>query len=465
LQANQTYVVTVGTGAQDLHGNRLRESFSLAFSTGPTLNQGKITGRVYGEGRVEGCLVWAYMINEKKEPDPASDAADYVTQADAEGKYLLSYLSTGRYRLFAVLDKDGDRKYTPQADALGVAPSDVLLDEAEQQADEESFRIAVRDTIGPGIRSVQPIDQHHVDVRFDKAVAKESRMTDTHFEIVAREGEALKVELAYQNVLDATRAHLVTEKQKASVEYALTVRDLFDTWGNGVNRERRTVTFTGSARPDTIRPKLVQHEPADNARSVPLNAPVHLYFSEAMDTATARGHVILEDTVGTQPPGRWSWPNPAQLVFKPTGPYRSSMRYRVVVKADSVLDRFGNALGDGTLRLHFTTLNADTLSAIRGQVRDEDTTATGRIYLRASQVQIGGASYEVSMDKPGPYSFDDVLPGLYLLDGFRDADGNGRYTYGQAVPFIPAERFVVYPDTVKIRPRWPNEGNNITFRK
>ena len=54
-----------------------------------------------------------------------------------------------------------------------------------------------------------------------------------------------------------------------------------------------------------------------------------------------------------------------------------------------------------------------------------------------------------------------LLPGHYFLDCFRDSDGNGRYSYGHTFPFVPAERFAVYPDTVVLRSRWPNEGNDI----
>ena len=59
------------------------------------------------------------------------------------------------------------------------------------------------------------------------------------------------------------------------------------------------------------------------------------------------------------------------------------------------------------------------------------------------------------------YYLKDVLPGLYLLESFRDWDGDGRYSLGRPFPFKPSERFVVYQDTVRVRSRWPNEGNDI----
>ncbi|OPX22114.1 MAG: hypothetical protein B1H02_06605, partial [Candidatus Latescibacteria bacterium 4484_107] len=52
LKADRTYVVTVGTGARDERRNRLKESYSFAFSTGGRLSSGEIRGRVRGEKKV-----------------------------------------------------------------------------------------------------------------------------------------------------------------------------------------------------------------------------------------------------------------------------------------------------------------------------------------------------------------------------------------------------------------------------
>ncbi|MDZ7262369.1 MAG: Ig-like domain-containing protein, partial [candidate division KSB1 bacterium] len=187
--------------------------------------------------------------------------------------------------------------------------------------------------------------------------------------------------------------------------------------------------------------------------------------SEAMDQNSVTRHVILLDTSGSNVTGNFFWKNPAQVLFAPESKLQSYWTYQVHVQLDSIFDLFGNSVADSSFRFIFTTINADTLSSISGTVFDELENAVGKIYLTATQAQKQGQSYQISMDEPGPYVFSDILPGIYLIYGFRDADGNGRYSYGEAVPFIPAERFVVYPDSIKVRSRWPNEGNDIVFQK
>ncbi|NQT26050.1 hypothetical protein HQ585_11885, partial [candidate division KSB1 bacterium] len=55
------------------------------------------------------------------------------------------------------------------------------------------------------------------------------------------------------------------------------------------------------------------------------------------------------------------------------------------------------------------------------------------------------------------------LPGLYQLEAYRDEDQDGKYTHGLPWPYHVSERFAVLQDTVKLRVRWPNEGNNFSL--
>ena len=54
------------------------------------------------------------------------------------------------------------------------------------------------------------------------------------------------------------------------------------------------------------------------------------------------------------------------------------------------------------------------------------------------------------------------MPGQYILHAYRDANGNGKFDYGNALPFVPAERSMVHPDTLEVRLEWETE--DITLR-
>jgi uncharacterized protein (DUF2141 family) len=129
-----------------------------------------------------------------------------------------------------------------------------------------------------------------------------------------------------------------------------------------------------------------------------------------------------------------------------------------------VRDIFGNSIADSVFQKHVVTVNPDTFTAIMGSIQDRDTTAQGPFVLRAVSVKNRDRVwlYEITEDD-NDYAFRDIMPGQYIIDVYRDEDENGRFSRGEPFPFQPAERFTVYPDTIEVRARWPNEGNNIQF--
>ena len=142
--------------------------------------------------------------------------------------------------------------------------------------------------------------------------------------------------------------------------------------------------------------------------------------------------------------------------------WRGTTKYVVEIQADSVFDWNGNTLFDTTHQIVFWTLNQDTLGSISGKMSDGDSSASGAFFVTARQ-SAGGVEYESRLETPGRYNFAGVFPSLYVISAYRDANHNGRYDYGLPFPFTPDERFMAWPDTIKVRSRWPNEGNDFVL--
>ncbi len=459
LRANRTYVITIGTGTRDRRNNRMKTSFSLAFSTGSELDQGFIAGKIYGEGNVEGTQVWAYDLSETPEPDPAQIPPLYITQAGEQGDFRLSFLAISRYRVFAIVDRDMNGLYTPQYDAIGVAHRDIALTDSLYQAGNIFFRTSVRDTTPPLLSAAMAPDQHHVDLRFSEPLSPD-HLSDPANYLITSDEDTLAIVDAFQDERNAAYVHLTTETQQ-SVQYGVQVLKAFDLAGFALGADSAEVTFQGSAVPDSNKPYYLFMIPADSSKMVPLNTSVELFFSETMKRETVEKGFSLSDTVGHRVSGEFSWPNGAHLVFVPDDTLARETFYLVTLPVDSVYDLFGNPLADTLFEKRFTTLNPDTLSAISGQIVDQDTTAIGPFHLRA--VATNGTEYELWLPEEGIYHFNNILPGIYNIEIYRDEDKNGQYTFGEPFPFQPAERFYIYADSINVRSRWPNEGNDILF--
>jgi len=467
LKVNRTYVITLGTDLKDAHNNSLSQSYTLAFSTGEELSDGKISGRVFAE-KAQGILIWAYILEESKDPNPGQRGGDYITQTDAQGKFKLTNLSEGLYRLFAIRDADKNRFYETGLDGIGVASRDILLTKDSLAVSDINFKVVTKDTIGPALVSVSTQDNARLMLTFDEELSPETVDDINHYKVRVKESKSedmLAIRFAYLNALDQKEVAIITETQTPKIDYEIEVQNLTDLSKNFVDSKFNSAEFVGSALPDTFKPKIVSTIPADSTRAVFLNSMIDVYFDEPTNRETFERNFYLRDSTGLAVPGTFDWPTPASVKFTPANSLPSLVTYRAIVRLDSVLDLAGNAAADSTFQIHFTTLNADTLSSLSGTVVDPDSTANGRIFLKAQQNAKDGQTYEIQLSEPGPYEFSGILPGTYSLEGFRDRDNNGEYSFGQAFPFQPAERFVVYPDTIKIRARWPNEGNDIVIKE
>jgi hypothetical protein len=460
LKADKTYVITFGTGIRDYRNNGLKETFALAFSTGDSLDEGRISGRIFGVEDAAGIDIWAYGIADSLSPDPSLQRPDYIVQCEKNGIFRFSHLSADRYRLFAVKDRAADRLYQPVEDAIGMTWRDVLLSRnGSLDADNCNFQLTVEDTLGPSLVSAVPQNRQLVHCQFDEAAASEP--TQDQFTIVCAE-DSLDTLTVHQVCFDGRDRRIIqvrTEIQNPARQYRICVKNLFDQSGNGVDPAYSSAQFMGNAQADTTAPALVKTIPAPGERSAALDGAIRLTFTETMDTVRFQRGFFFGDTLGNAIDGSIRWPSPLEAEFHASRPLESKKEYRLTLSGQDVLDLTGNALAD-TL-FHFQTLNGDTLTELSGTVADPDSSGSGTIYINVRQVEKTALMNTIHINNPGAYRIGALLPGRYFLSCFRDRDGNGRYSFGRSFPFLPAERFVEYPDTVVLRSRWPNEGNDV----
>lgn len=469
LDSNRTYVLTFGTDIRDLRRNRMVESFTLAFSTGDSLDKGQITGRIGGGTSMEGVQIWAYSLMHDPNPEPQKNEASYITQCNADGFYLLNYLKLEPYRLFAIVDKEVDRIYNPEIDQIGICTKDALLSPQKLIETECNFQLTMQDTTRPGLFRIYNTDNRHVSIRFDESISKIDPDSIQRILIQQmRDGspiDTLSIILMYQNMQNPSRVELITELQVANANYLLTTSHFFDLSQNPLEPKYRTIEFIGSAAPDTFRPQLVKIEPPDSSKLIPLDQKFEFLFSEALDESSFYQHIMIVDSLGNALKGELQTIAPNHFKFNTHELLASQMCYRILLQADSIKDLFENSMSDSTISFIFTTLNADTLGEILGTVMDESPTDSGNIFMKAVSTDQKGKTYELNIEKPGTYRFKGLFPGNYLISGFRDRDRNKTYSYGTLNPWVPAERFFQYADTISVRSRWPNEGNNITLKK
>jgi hypothetical protein len=470
LLKDKTYVVTIGTGTEDLRRNPLSESYTFAFSTGTALDYGSISGQVWmkqtsGFQTKPGISIWAYFFSDTIQIDPQKDKPDYVTQSDTGGKYALKNLSLEKYRLLAIDDLNSDLVWDADKEAIGVTTLDVELTADGLSKDHVDFILALRDTTRPSLLNCQALNKNQVRLDFDENLKAESVLNPDNFKIVSiSTSESLKVNEVYFKGNDTSSIFLIASDTRPQEKYDLKVFNVEDESGNPLDKSASTCLFMGSAMPDTFGPKVISTSPEDGENIVSQDTEIRLIFDEPPNHPSVESSFFLSDSTGFGVFGKSRWENPNTFIFSPETLLGGRMKYRVKLEGKNIVDLLGNAMTDSVLFFTFVTLNPDTLGSISGKVEAMEKSITGDIVVTLSQIDAAGKRYQTKLPQPGPFLFENIFPGKYWVDSYIDLNKDGNLTIGNPKPFIPCEPFTFFADTVSVRSRWETEGVELKFR-
>lgn len=438
LQADRTYLVTVGQESADEWRNRMRSSYSFGFATGERLNRGELNGRVLKSKEERGqVFVWAYDLSVVVAPDPGKDRPTYVTQPDETGHFVLPRLGSGNYRIFAFGDQNNDRAYS-SGDLLALPPGDVVLSD-EGRVRLGDLKLAVRDTSAPALVVARTPDQQHVLMRFDEPVRVSGvEITD------------LSVLEIYQDPADSSGVGLITELQTQGAEYRVRV-DVADRWEN---RDTTDVTVRGDGTRDRRAPEVLSRVPAENAENVLPTAVIRMLFSDAMRVDAVSDLWVVSDST-VVPQGDFEWVAPNHLVFVPDSLWTSGETIRLIGKHERFLDIGGNVLSE-PISFVFSVMDTAALGRVSGTTFSSDVV-----------IWMEGLTHDFFREqvlRDTTFSLTNLLPGTYRISGFLDRDGNGQWMSGQVLPFVPAEPLIARADTVEVRARWEMEVGKLESR-
>ncbi len=111
LLPNTTYSINFGNAIRDVNENNAYKNFTYVFSTGNSIANGKLSGKVElaETGTTDSTLI---VVLHKNLDDSAikKDRPYYYTLLDSAGRFNFRYLASGKYNVF-VLPNDYTKKY------------------------------------------------------------------------------------------------------------------------------------------------------------------------------------------------------------------------------------------------------------------------------------------------------------------------------------------------------------------
>ncbi|HEY3295957.1 MAG TPA: Ig-like domain-containing protein [bacterium] len=444
LLENRTYVISMGSQAKDTRGNPAGTTTTVAFSTGSRIDRGSVDGWVSDVAAPQAVSVWAYHLRGDTVPNPISDEADYRLQVGSDSRFHFGYLREGRYRVFAVNDRNFDGLWNPSAEPIGIPPWDVTV--GDSLTPWLSFRLMMQDSAAPTLRALREFNEHEMDVRTSRAVP----VLQGHF--VSGTGDSIRQLDAFPDSAGSEIWRVFPERPLTAGLWTVTVSGM-DNLGL-----RFTATDTVSARalPDTARPHMTTDPAARMMTRIPPSA-MHLMFDKPV-TLDSLAPINFRMTAGTDTDTvvvRLQIRNPHMWDVVPATPLLAGKPVKLRFDGRAVRDLAGHTLLDTTVNVQFGVLSPDSMGGIKGELA----TKVSAPYLYR-MLSFKGRTTEVAKTvAPGPGAFSlELLPvGKYLIEVTRDANRDSTYSYGRMWPFNFSEPFLTSPDTVTIRARWEYE--------
>jgi hypothetical protein len=451
LPEDRTIVITVGSNLKDLRaGNQMTESWQLAFSTGDSLDQGVLRGKVI-DPKPAGISIFAYHLvdNLADTLDPTRHRPDYVVRTGDDGRFRLAWMRDGLYRVFAVRDNLNNELYTVEADDIGIPDRDVFTGDSSAVA-ELRFTMHREDTTSPYIQRVTPITSQALRVMFSEEILPFPPPSAA----VALRDSASDEALPLLTVLPSLQGRygwdLYFAESMRETRYKLTLDSLFDASGNALRDDM--IVFDGIADADTSRPGMLEYYPRQGATGVPADSAFVFRFSRPVKPDIS---VSFRDSTGHSLDLLLHWPDMTRVELRHTV-LNDEERYTLCIDLATIRDIVSDrSVADTTMCFDFTAGKEGAFGSVTGSFADS---VQGAVHVFLKELQDGGVVYRTVADSSGAFSFRRVQEGRFRIEAFIDLDGNGRFSPGSYQPFEAPEPLIRYADTLRVRARWETGG-------
>jgi len=445
LDSNETYLLTLDKGAQDLRSNGLESTYVMAFSTGQDLNSGRLTGTISGPKDIQkngDLLLYRQFdtdLNELRQQD-----ADYVFQPDDAGNFELPYLAERSYMLFYHWDRnqnkliDGDDYFGRPEVASVLARSDSLLRPHKiwpQVIPLESIKLL----------EVSQLAEQLLQVRASRLVSEASlKSTELFMDGIKVPvlGQALVAEDNYAMLLD-----VVSPPKDSALVW---IRSFQDT--SGYELDSDTLLLTTTSEFDTLALEGIKvdwlkdedTETSDQISSIKINAnlPIFLKSDSAFTLVDTEVDSVLI-------PGTLEKVNTMEWMFKTDTSLTGGKTYRWQMDTKHIFSPLNGRDLDSLLTGTLNLINPDSLGSLK-------VLHMGMLTLKC---KLTGKGIERHFElKPAEAVMIEDLPAQsYALVGYKDENADGRYQSGGMGPAAKSEPYWFYPDEIRIRARWETD--------
>lgn len=450
LDSGRTYVITLGASLQDLQGNRLTSSQTLAFSTGEQIDSGLIAGHIYDQQKpLVNFRVFAYANDATLIDSLFVRIPDYITESGSDGSFAFANMKEGEYLVLGVEDKDRDNLISSAVERIALPPYLVNAFPPEIKPQRLDLHVTRYDSTELALINCSE-DNGALIVQFAGEPLDPATVVSDSISIVDAEGKVLHPEVVSLLTAEPERVYLWNQALLRDSTYALILRGVRGNAGKRLGGEvcSCAVEYRGV---DQVAPVIKERIPAGQTATVYPGDTLRLVFSEPV---TVRDSAVIISI------------DSAQVVFGALTQVAGSTRYKLttsevlpaerplttVVQMRKIMDRAGNTGADTMYNFKLTVAAPDSLASLSGVIEVPKDLSVTVVFAGATRKQ----QYFLREQVAGAFKLS-LYPDLYTVTAFSDANGNDRWDGGSLRPFGFAERGWLVADSVRVRARFDHE--------
>ena len=450
LLSNQTYIISVNRNLTDERNVALDQSIQIAFSTGNTIENGKITGRVFGD---EKYAVHLWKIESDLKDTLFFSKPLYVSEADDKGFFQFNFLSTGQYAALAVERSAAGLRLNTERIAYGLGPQIIYNLSSNGEIKNIPFMVQ-RDT--PEIKLT------HVDW-------KGSRWGWMHFNqplnSVSFEGvsivnsDSTNLEPSYyQDSNDKSKFLLTLNDTLIEGRVNLNIKKIIPIDGPMLYNSK--ISFRVSNKADSsnlylVNPPLSTVIQKDN-KGGPL---LSMVFSKPIESYSDSAFQIFvdPDTVLV----KMKQVNPLEFTFLPESGWKEKTNYTLLLFSKHLQPIEGKTFPDSIKSIDVISKKKIGYGTLVGSL---DGTISP-IIIQLKLISNDPEFFISSVNSNNEFQVDRLPEGRYELMAINDSNKDKTFNYGSINPLQKSEWFFISPDTFDVRANWEIDVGKIKIVK
>jgi len=128
LEANTTYSINFGKSIRDINEGNPAKDLTYIFTTGTSIDSLEFTGNVLlaETGKTDTTLI-AMLYKNLNDSAVVNERPRYIAKLDGEGNFIFQNLPAGIFKLYALKDEGGSRRYLNTSQLFAFADSAVIV--------------------------------------------------------------------------------------------------------------------------------------------------------------------------------------------------------------------------------------------------------------------------------------------------------------------------------------------------